>query len=131
MAGHMKNVVMLLCGLAAGAAAAETGSLTDPTRPTGTLPAGTPTAEGSEGGWRLQSVLSPRGGRPTAIINGQVVRLGDKVGEARLVRLNEKEAVLKGPKGVERLALVPDVSVSIKSESLNAVATGSEKRKKP
>ncbi|WP_319243164.1 hypothetical protein [uncultured Propionivibrio sp.] len=55
----------------------------------------------------LQSVVMPVKGKPIAIIGGQQVRLGEKIGENRLVRLNEREAVLEGPGGAERLSLTP------------------------
>lgn len=55
----------------------------------------------------LQSVVVPVRGKPIAIIGGQQVRLGEKIGENRLVRLNEREAVLEGPGGIERLSLTP------------------------
>ncbi|HJW26237.1 MAG TPA: hypothetical protein VJ576_15195 [Rhodocyclaceae bacterium] len=124
----MRYALILLLNLLAGAQAAETAPLADPTRPAGLL-AGREGAEGSDGGWRLQSVIMPRGQKPTAIINGQVVALGQKLGEARLVRLSETEAVLQGPKGMERLSLIPDVSK--KTEVLKAAAMDNEKRKKP
>jgi MSHA biogenesis protein MshK len=58
---------------------------------------------------RLQSVLLPQGGRPVAVIGGKTVALGGSVGGARLVRLNEREAVLRGADGVTHLYLTPDV----------------------
>ena len=61
------------------------------------------------GGLRLQSVLMPQGGRPVAVIGGKTVSLGGRVGGARLVRLNEREAVLQGADGVTHLYLTPNV----------------------
>ncbi|MBS1190728.1 MAG: hypothetical protein H6R10_2520 [Rhodocyclaceae bacterium] len=124
----MRNLAILLFSLVAAGAAADTTALVDPTRPAG-VSASAGTSEGAQGEWRLQSVLSPRGGRPTAIINGMVVRLGEKIGESRLVRLSETEAVLQGPKGTERLPLTPEVSKLY--EMGNAAAVGNGKRKKP
>ncbi len=57
----------------------------------------------------LTSVMVPKKGKPMAVIGGQLVPLGGMVGEARLVRLSETEAVLEGPEGTERLYLTPDV----------------------
>jgi len=54
-------------------------------------------------------VLIPKKGKPLAIISGQQVGLGERYGESRLVKLSEREAVLDGPSGVERLQLTPDV----------------------
>ncbi|HEX6735650.1 MAG TPA: hypothetical protein VF096_12635 [Azonexus sp.] len=101
----MRRLVLLTLGLllAGGALAA------DPTRPPEAwLQPGAATA-GSEGGLRLQSVLLPQRGRPLAIIGGQTVPLGGRYGDATLVRVSEREAVLQGPDGVVRLYLTPDV----------------------
>ena len=57
----------------------------------------------------LESVMIPKKGRPLAVISGQTVRVGENYGESRLVRLNEREAVLEGPAGVERLQLTPGI----------------------
>ena len=81
-------------------------NLPDPTRP----PVGmtTPVAESADaGGAVLQSVMLPKKGKPIAVISGQPVRLGERLGERRLIRLSEKEAVLSGPDGEERLLLTP------------------------
>ncbi|MDP3031348.1 MAG: hypothetical protein Q8N33_04645, partial [Rhodocyclaceae bacterium] len=55
----------------------------------------------------LQSVILRKGGKPAALINGSVVELGGKVGEARLIRINEDKVVLRGPQGDETLRLIP------------------------
>lgn len=84
----------------------------DPTRPPAAwlAPAGDAQAGGEESaGLRLQSVKMPVGGRPVAVIGGKTVTLGDRVGGATLVRLNEREAVLQGADGVTHLYLTPDV----------------------
>lgn len=108
MAGLVtKGGFALLFSLLAAASALAAG---DPTRPPvawlGTGAAG----EGMAGGLpRLQSVLMPQRGKPVAIISGQTVLLGGRFGDARLVRLDERMAVLEGPEGVTRLYLTPDV----------------------
>ena len=51
----------------------------------------------------------PQGGKPVAIIAGKTVPLGGRIGDARLVRLNEVEAVLQGADGVTHLYMSPDV----------------------
>lgn len=86
----------------------------DPTRPPAAwlAPASDDAAKSggdAGGGLRLQSVLMPQGGRPVAVIGGKTVPLGGKVGDATLVRLNEREAVLQGADGVTHLYLTPDV----------------------
>jgi MSHA biogenesis protein MshK len=126
----MKTAIIFFLGLLAGmssASAQEGASLPDPTRPPGVLSGGG-VEGGAEAGLRLQSVLT-KGDRPMAIISGQVVRVGEKVGEARLVRVTENEAVLRGPGGVERLFLVSDVSKKYVVQK--AAVKENEKRKKP
>ncbi|HZX31580.1 MAG TPA: hypothetical protein VFF03_09530 [Rhodocyclaceae bacterium] len=127
----MKTATILFLGLLAGVSAVsaqEGAPLPDPTRPPGGMLSGGGVEGGAEAGMRLQSVLT-KGDRPTAIISGQVVRVGEKVGEARLVRVTENEAVLRGPGGVERLFLVPEVSK--KYVVPKAAVKENEKRKKP
>lgn len=129
MAVDMKRIVLFLAGsLWLGLAQAESESLMDPTRPPEAFVTGAPGA-GQEEGLRLQSVLMPQSGRPTAIISGQVVRVGEEVGGARLLKLTETEAVLKGPNGVERLFLTPDATKT--SDVGRPTASAKEKRKKP
>ncbi len=110
MAGAVKNVACLALCLAVGMAWAQTA---DPTRP----PAGW--VGGGESGavttsteteFRLQSVMLPQRGKPIALIGGQTVALGGKLGDATLVRLTEKEAVLQGPDGLTHLYLTPEVN---------------------
>jgi MSHA biogenesis protein MshK len=82
----------------------------DPTRPPAAWQAEAPAAGLAESGvLRLQSVLQPQHGKPVAIIGGTTVALGGRLGEATLVRLTEREAVLQGPEGVTHLYLTPEV----------------------
>lgn len=57
----------------------------------------------------LQTIITGKGRKPMAIINGIAVGIGDKVGEDRLVKLSETQAVLQGPGGREILYLTPGV----------------------
>lgn len=82
--------------------------LSDPTRPPPGILSASAESDGQAGN-TLQSVLIPKTGKPVAIIGGQAYRLGERVGESRLIRLTEKEAVLEGPGGVERLQLTPGI----------------------
>lgn len=84
-------------------------SLRDPTRPPAEL--GVVAAGGAEmaaKGPVLQSVLISAG-RKSAIIGGQVVGLGEKYGEARVIKITESEVVLKTGTITETLRLFPDV----------------------
>lgn len=107
MAGDMRH--FWLGVLLALPVAAMAEPLADPTQPPAGImgPDGTTIADPGSAG--LTSVLLPRKGKPSAIIDGKVVTLGEAVGEARLVRVSETGVVLEGPAGVERMYLSPDV----------------------
>lgn len=87
-------------------------TLADPTRPPtslGTSPE--PHAATNAAGPELQSVLiSPT--RRVAIINGQSIKLGEKFGEATLVKIGESEVVLRNGQDVQVLKLFPNVQKS-------------------
>lgn len=112
MVGRMKTLIFLLGSLAT---MAQAETLPDPTRPPAAVLAAQQSAvadvtESEEAATGLQAVLLRRSGKPLAIINGQTVHLGGKLGDARLVRLTETTAVLDGPNGRETLRLIQDVS---------------------
>lgn len=92
----------------AGSVAAS-AQLADPTRPpavadpSAASAAGTPAPAASG----LQSVILRKKGQPAALINGEIVELGAKVGESRLVKVSEDAVVLRGPSGDETLRLMP------------------------
>lgn len=99
------------CIAAAGAmllmAGAQAQVLSDPTRPPSAGPESSSGQEDASAA-RLQSVLlSP--GRKIAVINGVAIPLGGMVGEARLVKITETEAVLKSGNETEVLKLFPGV----------------------
>jgi hypothetical protein len=81
---------------------------TDPTRPAAGFSTGDPDAAGESGGLVLQSVMISSAGR-AAIINGTVVKLGQKYGDAVLTRVAENEVVLKSGDTVHVLKLYPGV----------------------
>jgi len=79
---------------------------TDPTRPATGFAAEVP--EGAAAGNQLQSVMiSPT--QSAAIINGVRVRLGEKYGDAVLVKVAESEVVLKSGNDQQVLKLFPGV----------------------
>lgn len=118
MVGRMKTWIFLLglLALATTANGLQAETLPDPTRPPAAVLAAQQAAtteaeaavEPAAGG--LQAVLLRRPGKPLAIINGQTVHLGGKLGEARLVGLTETTVVLDGPNGRETLRLIQEVS---------------------
>lgn len=100
----------LLSSVSAALAVDAPAMLADPTQPPAAIVGPDGLATAGPGATGLTSVKVPKkGGRAAAIIDGQVVTVGEMVGAARLVRLTETEAVLEGPEGVERLYLTPNV----------------------
>ncbi len=88
---------------------ADAQALIDPTRPPSAV-ATEDTAMGqiSTTGPVVQSVLiSSR--RVEAIISGQTVKVGDKVGDAKVVKITENEVVLRNGKDSQELKLFPNI----------------------
>lgn len=106
MARRLTYVLPILL-FASGALQAQ---VADPTRPaidTGSTTGTAVTAGSTVAG--LQSIIQRKNGKPAALINGTVVELGGKVGEARLVRIGDDFVELRGTMGKEVLRLTPDV----------------------
>ena len=83
----------------------------DPTRPPAGFGTGAADTERETGGGiRLQTVMiSPT--QPAAVINGVLVRLGEKYGDAVLVGVAENGVVLKSGSVHQVLKLHPDVDM--------------------
>ena len=98
-----------LCAALVGGAAIAQG-LADPTRPPAGFAAGDPeaTSSAAAGGPVLQSVMISASGS-AAIISGEMVKLGQKYGDAVLVRVAESEVVLKSGSDMQVLKLYPGV----------------------
>jgi MSHA biogenesis protein MshK len=107
-------VIAGMCSPACAEDVSTSSTLADPTRPPSVLsptagsPAGTPAV--TTGG--LQTVIMRKGAKPLAVINGVAVELGGSIGDAKLVKLSESEAVLQRPSGREVLRLTPAVEKS-------------------
>ena len=103
-------MLLLLCAVSPCIASAE--SLPDPTRPPAEISA--PPAMAGQAvvpeSNRLQSIIISST-RRAAIISGQMVELGAKQGDARLVEVSESGVVLQGPQGRQVLALFPGVEI--------------------
>ena len=123
MAADMKHTFSLLL-LACWIPAAHAETLPDPTRPPAEVSAPLTPAQGvSTGGSALQSIIiSPL--RRAAMINGQMVELGAKYGDSRLVEVNETGVVLEGPQGTQALPLYPGVSMKRKSAMAPGIGDG-------
>jgi MSHA biogenesis protein MshK len=86
--------------------AAQGAPFADPMRPPDFAPAdATP---GGSAGPRLESVLIAPD-RRVAVIGGQQVRLGEKFGDGRVVRITESEVVIRTAEGTQTLKLFPEV----------------------
>ena len=99
--------VAMLVALGLGAAQAQ--GLADPTRPPpGLRSAGAPRATGEAAGLVLQSVIISDT-RRSAIISGQHVMLGGRIGPARLIKVSETAVVLLTGDSRRTLKLYPGV----------------------
>lgn len=105
------SVFVSMAGAAGLVYGQSDAALSDPTRPPQAIvePVTTASPESAAPPSGLQTVILGKGHKPRAVINGVMVELGGKVGDATLVRLNETEAVLQGPAGREILYLTPGV----------------------
>lgn len=105
---HLKpaTIAALCAGIGAGAPAAA--DLPDPTRPPAALGAAREDGQDAPAALELQSVLiSPQ--RRVAIVSGREVRVGDRIGDARVVRIAENELVLRNGQDMQVLKLFPQV----------------------
>lgn len=103
---HRACVILCVLLLAPAAALAQVGN--DPTRPPANLGGAADTDAEAGGGTTLQSVIiSPT--NKAAIISGVMVKLGEKYGDAVLVKVTENEVVLKSGTTSQVLKLHPGV----------------------
>lgn len=108
------TAVMIVCGLALLAAmtVAQAQALADPTKPPPSIEKPAPAADAAgapPAPAGLQSIIRSDCAKPAAIINGEYVALGGRVGEAKLVKIGEDSVTLKSATGRETLKLMPDV----------------------
>lgn len=91
-------------------AASALAEMPDPTRPAGILM--TPAVTGGvaapmESG--VQTVILRPGRKSAAVINGQYVEVGGKLGDKRVMAISESEVVLKGESGREVIKVTPAI----------------------
>lgn len=79
----------------------------DPTRPAYVV--GEAGGVGVAASSRLSSIVRREGRPPQAVVDGVLVSLGGKVGDARLVRIHETTVVLQSERGSETLMLTPGI----------------------
>lgn len=104
MRGILGAALLFVASSAFGVVAQE--NLPDPTRPPSSFAVGGMGSPAASSGPVLQSVLISSG-RRIAVINGQTVHVGDKVGEARVAKISEGEVVLNDGKSLQTLKLFP------------------------
>lgn len=89
------------------------GQLADPMRPPGGVAVtAVPGADGAAGGDSVagvQAVFIRPGGRSSALVNGQMLYVGDKLAEKKVIKITESEVVLRSESGRETMKLIPDV----------------------
>ena len=102
-------------------------NLPDPTRPPAALgiPAGDLVASA---GPVLQSILIS-GTRRHAIIDGRIVRVGDKVGGAQVAEIKQGEVVLKDEKQSQTLHLFPPTDGAVSISRVEAQKEGAAAKK--
>ena len=108
------NLAGLACAgaLASSVAAAEI-EMADPTRPPAGFSAAAAAGLERPQGRVLQSIIiTPH--RRSAIINGERVDLGGRLGDAEVVQIRESEVVLRSGAGTEILKMYPAVEKSAK-----------------
>lgn len=115
-------VGILVLGLAM-AFAAQAGDplagLADPTRPSGVAAS----EGGARGGLNLQSTMVSRW-RQVAVINGQALRVGDRIGGAELIEIRPYEVVLMRAGKPTTLRLTPKLNTGKhKHEAVSDAAT--------
>jgi len=103
----VEGTLVLALALALFSASAV-AQMNDPTRPPASFGAGEPDTDG--GGIMLQSVLISPAQR-AAIINGVLVRQGEKYGDAVLIEVSENEVVLRSGAIRQVLKLHPGVNM--------------------
>lgn len=100
----MRLALSALCFLAALPASAYPQALMDPMRPPAFDAAGA--ASGDAASSRLKSTLLSNG-RRLAIIDGQTVPLGGRIGDATLVEITPTKVILRRGSETEALLLLP------------------------
>lgn len=111
--------------IAFAAAGAVAQALPDPTRPPASLaPAAEPGADAQSSlAPTLQSVIvAPN--RKIAVINGQAVKLGEKYGDARVVKIAETEVVLKSGSELQTLKLFPSIEKKVAGQAAGKHESG-------
>lgn len=104
----------LVCLMLMAIASTWAQGLPDPTRPPAAMNTGGEPVQAAPSAPVLQSILISQS-RRQAIINGQTVKVGDSVGEAKVVKITDNEVVLRKGKGLQTLKVFPNIEKRSKS----------------
>jgi MSHA biogenesis protein MshK len=108
--------------------AAQAQAIDDPTRPPAALwtPTASEAAPPKPARPQLQSVLisNKPGGRRLAVIDGQIVRQGTKVGDAVVVDIRDTAVVLRRGKTLETFKLYPPPKTESKTDNKPGASAG-------
>ena len=118
MRSLLPGLILLQAAVVLAATAPE--NVPDPTRPPASLIAGSLVAAPSSGPG-LQSIMISSG-RRLAVIGGQTVQVGDKLGDARVVKIAEGEVVLNNGKELQTLKLFPGIEKRQESGSTTSAS---------
>ena len=110
--------------LLAAAAGSHAQALVDPTRPPNAIASVDSSSEPA--GTQLQSVLISQG-RRIAVINGEAVSLGGRVGDATVVRISATEVTLKRGDELEVLGMFGGVEKKSVRRRVPAAEKGQRK----
>lgn len=120
------------------AAAVQAQPVADPTRPSAALLGDAPASKTSGAASprspsapapaatalpRLHSVQLPRHGAASALLDGRVLRVGERSGDHLVVAIDGQGVTLRGPRGEQRLALFASVTKSASGEATTARAS--------
>jgi MSHA biogenesis protein MshK len=125
MAGRVIVFLALVALLSASAARAQ---LADPMRPPAGFGEKSSAAAGAaaeQGGSALRAVILRRGDKPVALVGGERVTVGSRLGDARVVAITESEIVLAGRSGRQVIRINPEVDKKMH----DGAAAPSEKKK--
>ncbi len=103
--GKPLALLLMACALPAGAA-----DMGDPTRPPTGFSEQPRAAEAPQAAPLQVSSVFLMGAKPYAILDDQVVRVGDKLEQGRIRKIDESGVWLKTPTGIRQLKLLPDVN---------------------
>lgn len=104
----MRYFLLSLFSLLAFSAAAQ---VPDPTRPADVPPA--VSAGGTAGAGGLQAIVMRKGGKASAVIDGEEVHVGERIGDKdhgkRVLKISENAVVVQGERGRETIRLIAAV----------------------